>query len=110
MKGAKAIQSTLPDDLLANPVMNRFFEAFLSVEVHVLLRFGKYREILSKPVPTNEVRLPPVHRRRRRRCARTVRSMPHASLFSCFLAPEVVLCSLLSFSVRFCRSLFAFFL
>jgi hypothetical protein len=56
MKGAMAIQRTLPDDLLSNPVMNRFFEAFLSVEIHVLLRFGKYREVLAKPVPTNEVR------------------------------------------------------
>jgi hypothetical protein len=55
MKGAKAIQRTLPDDLLANPIMNRFFEAFLSVEIHVLLRFGRWHEILAKPVPTNEV-------------------------------------------------------
>lgn len=51
MRGAKAIQSTLPDSLLSNPVMNRFFESFLSVELHVLLRFGRWTEILAKPLP-----------------------------------------------------------
>jgi hypothetical protein len=57
MRGATAIKNTLPDSLLANPVMNRFFEAFLSVELHVLLRFGKWQEILNMPLsPTPEVR------------------------------------------------------
>jgi hypothetical protein len=53
MQGAQAIQNTLPDDLLSSPVMNRFFESFLSVELHVLLRFGKWPQILAKPIPTN---------------------------------------------------------
>jgi hypothetical protein len=57
MRGAAAIKNTLPDSLLANPVMNRFFEAFLSVELHVLLRFGKWQQILDMPLsPTPEVR------------------------------------------------------
>jgi hypothetical protein len=57
MRGAAAIKNTLPDSLLGHPVMNRFFEAFLSVELHVLLRFGKWQEILDMPLPsTPEVR------------------------------------------------------
>jgi hypothetical protein len=50
MRGAKGIRNTLPDSLLADPAMNRFFEAFLSVELHVLLRFGKWQEILDTPL------------------------------------------------------------
>ena len=53
MNAAKEITSNLPDDLLANPVMNKFFECFLSVEMHVLIRFGKWDEILSRPMPAN---------------------------------------------------------
>lgn len=54
MRGAEAIKQTLPDSLLEIPVMNRFFESFLSVELHVLLRFGRWQDILARPIPTND--------------------------------------------------------
>lgn len=54
MRAALEIHRNLPDSLLENPVMNKFFESFLSIEVHVLLRFGRWAEILAKPVPTND--------------------------------------------------------
>lgn len=60
MKGALEINRNLPDSLLENPIMNKFFESFLSIEVHVLLRFGRWAEILAKPIPTNDkVSCPP---------------------------------------------------
>lgn len=54
MRGALEINRNLPDSLLENPIMNKFFESFLSIEIHVLLRFGRWAEILAKPVPTND--------------------------------------------------------
>ena len=54
MRAAKEIQSNLPDDLLSNAVMNKFFESFYSLELHVLLRFGRWQQILDKPLPADE--------------------------------------------------------
>lgn len=54
MRAALEVKKNLPESLLENPIMNRFFESFLSIELHVLLRFGKWADILEKPFPTNE--------------------------------------------------------
>jgi tetratricopeptide (TPR) repeat protein len=48
---AKQVKKNLPDDLMSNPFMAKYFEAFLSIEWHVLVRFGQWEEILSRPVP-----------------------------------------------------------
>lgn len=53
MRAALEVKRNLPDSLLENPIMNRFFESFLAIEVHVLIRFGKWSEILAKEIPTN---------------------------------------------------------
>jgi len=53
MRAAQEVKKNLPDTLLANPIMNRFFESFVSIDVHVLIRFGKWKEILSREVPTD---------------------------------------------------------
>ena len=53
MRAAQEVKKNLPDTLLTNPIMNRFFESFLSIEVHVLIRFGRWSEILSREVPTD---------------------------------------------------------
>lgn len=53
MKAALEVKKNLPDSLLENPIMNRFFESFLSIDLHVLLRFGRWGEILARPLPTN---------------------------------------------------------
>lgn len=50
MDAARLIRKNLPDDLLANPIMMKYFEAFLSIEWHVLVRFGQWEEILSRSV------------------------------------------------------------
>lgn len=50
VEATRKIKETLPDDLLSNPFMAKYFEAFLSIEWHVLIRFGMWEEILSKPV------------------------------------------------------------
>jgi tetratricopeptide (TPR) repeat protein len=54
MQAAQEVKKNLPYDLLKNPVMNKFFESFYSIELHVLLRFGKWEEILSHPPMQDE--------------------------------------------------------
>jgi tetratricopeptide (TPR) repeat protein len=53
MDAANEIKANLPDDLLSNPIMNKFFEAFLSIERHVLIRFGRWEQILSMAAPAD---------------------------------------------------------
>ena len=53
LSAAQEIHTNLPDDLLADPVMNKFFECFRSIELHVLLRFGKWDRILAMPPPAD---------------------------------------------------------
>jgi len=53
MKAARDVNKNLPDKLLSNPIMNKFFESFLSIEWHVLVRFGKWQDIFDKPSPTD---------------------------------------------------------
>ena len=53
MEAALQIRKNLPDNLLSNPFMAKYFEAFLSIEWHVLVRFGRWTDILSRPVPVS---------------------------------------------------------
>ena len=48
------INQSLPDELLREPVWNKYFESFLSVELHVLIRFGKWDDILKKDAPKDK--------------------------------------------------------
>jgi len=45
--------ATIPEALLRvpSPPMADFFESYLSIRQHVLIRFGKWREILAEPMP-----------------------------------------------------------
>ena len=52
MKAAAAIQRTLPPSLAADPVLAKYFESFYSLNVHVLIRFGKWQELVATEVPT----------------------------------------------------------
>lgn len=47
--------SSLPDELLSveSPPMADWVEAFIPVRQHVLVRFGKWQEILDQPLPEN---------------------------------------------------------
>lgn len=53
MKAAEAIQRTLPPSLAAHPVLAKYFESFYSLNVHVLIRFGKWRDIIAMEMPTD---------------------------------------------------------
>jgi len=53
MNAAAALKATLPSSLLGHPILATYFEAFFSVDVHVLIRFGKWDEIISLDVPTD---------------------------------------------------------
>jgi hypothetical protein len=53
MKAALALQNTLPESLLEDPFLSPYFESFFSVDIHVLIRFGKWREILEREIPSN---------------------------------------------------------
>ncbi|EEP80633.1 hypothetical protein UREG_05475 [Uncinocarpus reesii 1704] len=50
---AAQLQSSLPEELLRveSPPMADWLESFLTVRLHVLIRFGRWQEILSLPVP-----------------------------------------------------------
>jgi tetratricopeptide (TPR) repeat protein len=47
---------TIPEALLriSSPPMADFFESYLSIRQHVLIRFGKWREILAEPLPLDD--------------------------------------------------------
>jgi len=47
--------ATIPAELLAvqSPPMADWLEGFISMRVHVLIRFGKWQEILDAPLPTD---------------------------------------------------------
>ena len=47
MTAAKATKETLPYSLLADPVLSTYFESFFSIDIHVLVRFGQWQELLS---------------------------------------------------------------
>jgi len=49
------LEATIPDDLLQvqSPPMADWLEGFLAMRVHVLIRFGRWAEIIALPVPPN---------------------------------------------------------
>lgn len=53
IKAAQELIDTTPEELLRipSPPMADFLEAYLSVKQHVLVRFGKWREIIAQDLP-----------------------------------------------------------
>lgn len=53
MRAVRGMDATTPDALLniKSPPMADFFEAYLSMEPHVLIRFGMWEDILKLPLP-----------------------------------------------------------
>lgn len=53
IEAAEEMINTLPAELLAtgSPPMADWLEAFVPIKQHVLIRFGKWREILAQPFP-----------------------------------------------------------
>ncbi len=53
MAAAEAMVASLPEELLriTSPPMADWLEAFVPTDFHVLIRFGKWEEILAKPLP-----------------------------------------------------------
>ncbi len=53
---AEEMISTLPEDLLRteSPPMADWLEGFISMKQHVLIRFGKWREIVAQDLPDNQ--------------------------------------------------------
>jgi tetratricopeptide (TPR) repeat protein len=53
IEAAEEMISTLPDDLLTvgSPPMADWLEGFVPMKQHVLIRFGKWQEIVEQPLP-----------------------------------------------------------
>ncbi|UVJ46189.1 tetratricopeptide repeat protein [Pseudomonas sp. LS1212] len=53
LDAANELAATIPEELLrvTQPPMADWLEGFVSMKVHVLIRFGKWREILAEPLP-----------------------------------------------------------
>lgn len=52
---ARMIHENVPPAVLQYPVLAKYFEAFVSIDIHVLIRFGKWDEILRYPEPPADV-------------------------------------------------------
>ncbi len=57
MAAAQAIIDNTPEDLLRveTPPMADYFESYFAVPEHVLIRFGKWKEIINLPMPDDPV-------------------------------------------------------
>ncbi|KAK4464526.1 putative TPR domain protein [Cladorrhinum samala] len=55
LETAKLIEEALPEDLLlvTSPPMADWLEGFLAMRVHALVRFGRWDDIISLPLPGN---------------------------------------------------------
>jgi tetratricopeptide (TPR) repeat protein len=55
LAAAEEMISTIPDELLrvTSPPMADFFEAYFAIRQHVLVRFGKWREIIAQDLPAD---------------------------------------------------------
>jgi tetratricopeptide (TPR) repeat protein len=55
LDAAAQLESAIPEDLLRvqSPPMADWLEAFLAMRVHVLIRFGRWTEILELPAPAD---------------------------------------------------------
>ncbi|MEZ5924034.1 MAG: hypothetical protein R3D57_06580 [Hyphomicrobiaceae bacterium] len=56
MEAADEMVRSLPDELMRvqSPPMADWLEAFVPTDYHVLIRFGKWEEILAKPLPEDQ--------------------------------------------------------
>ncbi len=56
MQAASEMVETLPEELLElqSPPMADWLEAFVPTEMHVLIRFGRWQEIIDQPLPDNQ--------------------------------------------------------
>ncbi|MGF1501441.1 MAG: hypothetical protein ACFBSD_06460 [Paracoccaceae bacterium] len=52
---AEEMPTTVPEEVLrvTSPPMADFLESYLSMKPHVLIRFGRWREILAEPLPAD---------------------------------------------------------
>jgi len=55
MEAAQQLTDTIPEDLLRvqSPPMADWLEAFVAMKMHVLIRFGKWQEIIAEPLPSD---------------------------------------------------------
>jgi tetratricopeptide (TPR) repeat protein len=53
LAAAEELSATIPDEVLrmTAPPMAPWLEGFIPMKVHVLVRFGKWRELLAEPLP-----------------------------------------------------------
>ncbi|MEM7745157.1 MAG: hypothetical protein AAF409_15745 [Pseudomonadota bacterium] len=53
MAAAEELIATVPEDVLRveSPPMGDFLEAYLSMKQHVMVRFGRWQEIIDQPLP-----------------------------------------------------------
>ncbi|WP_054007478.1 hypothetical protein [Cypionkella psychrotolerans] len=51
LAAAEALRDTLPEPVVR--YMPEFFEAFIGMKLHVLVRFGRWQDILDEPFPTD---------------------------------------------------------
>jgi tetratricopeptide (TPR) repeat protein len=56
MDAAREMVETIPEDLMRVevPPMAEWLEGFIPMEMHVLIRFGKWQEIIDKPLPEDQ--------------------------------------------------------
>ncbi len=56
MEAVEELIATTPEELLRieNPAMADWMEAYIGVKAHVLIRFGKWPEILDHPLPVDQ--------------------------------------------------------
>ncbi|CAN5570833.1 hypothetical protein BH24CHL1_BH24CHL1_03000 [soil metagenome] len=57
LDAATDLVSNIPDEVmkLETPPMANFLESFVSMKMHVLIRFGKWQEIIDTPLPDDPV-------------------------------------------------------
>jgi len=55
-RALQGIRDTTPEDMLAieSPPMADFFEAYVAMEPHVLVRFGRWQEAIDLPLPEDQ--------------------------------------------------------
>ncbi|WLW57887.1 hypothetical protein [Streptomyces sp. YU58] len=55
LETAAQLEASIPEELLRvqSPPMADWLEAFLAMRVHVLIRFGRWADILSRPLPAD---------------------------------------------------------
>lgn len=56
MSAAEELIATVPEEVLRmqSPPMADFLEGYLTMKQHVLVRFGKWREIIAQPLPEDQ--------------------------------------------------------